>query len=81
MILAAADEIERLRGIEEQNETLRKALLDYAQHAAWRCEYRSRYGSCQCGLDDLMTSLGLPVVPVNDPEARVSSPASEPEAS
>lgn len=42
-------------------------LAEYASHSAWRCEYRTRYKKCVCGLDDLMARIGLPAVPVADP--------------
>jgi hypothetical protein len=45
-------------------------LAEYAEHSSWRCVYRSRYGECVCGLDDLMVKLGFPVVPVQDPERK-----------
>jgi hypothetical protein len=48
---------------------LEEALTEYAEHTAWRCHYRSRYGQCLCGLDDTMRALGLEPVPVHDPEA------------
>lgn len=47
---------------------LREALEEYAEHISWRCQYRSRYGKCLCGLDETMASLGLPPVAVNDIE-------------
>lgn len=43
-------------------------MCEYAGHQSWRCQYRSRYEVCVCGLDELMKSLGLPAVPVDDPE-------------
>ena len=58
--------------IECENARLREGLREYAQHAAWRCEYRSRYGACLCGLDDFMVGIGLEPVPVDDPEARAA---------
>lgn len=45
-----------------------RALTNYADHQSWRCSYRSRYGACCCGLDETMEKLGLPPVPVEDPE-------------
>lgn len=44
-------------------------LFDYVEHGAWRCQYRSRYKSCACGLDDLLVAMGEEPLPVNDPEA------------
>lgn len=44
-------------------------VVEYAEHGSWRCEYRTRYKTCRCGLDDLMERLGLPPVAVADPEA------------
>jgi hypothetical protein len=58
-------------------DALENALRDYAGHQAWRCEYRSRYGACQCGLDETLEKLGLPPVPVNDPESAPAPPAGE----
>lgn len=45
-------------------------LVAYLAHQSWRCQYRTRYGACQCGLDDLTDRLGLPRVTVDDPESR-----------
>lgn len=45
------------------------AITEYAAHASWRCEYRTRYGECHCGLDELCDRLGIDRVPPNDPEA------------
>jgi hypothetical protein len=45
-------------------------LGEYAAHASWRCDYRSRYGECRCGLDELTDRLGLPRVEPHDPEAK-----------
>ncbi len=53
-----------------QAQQMEEALREYASHQAWRCEYRTRYEACQCGLDDTLAKLGLPPVPVDDPEAR-----------
>ena len=47
---------------------LESLIREYAQHTAWRCEYRSRYGRCACGLDYELEKLGLPPIPVHDPE-------------
>jgi hypothetical protein len=47
---------------------LREAFIEYADHQSWRCHYRSRYGVCCCGLDELTARLGLPTVEVHDPE-------------
>lgn len=70
-MLAVSDRVREERDeARGENEDLRQALQDYAAHSAWRCEYRTRYEKCQCGLDDLMTELGLPLIPPNDPEAR-----------
>lgn len=44
--------------------------LEYVQHFSWRCEYRTRYKECQCGLDALCDTLGLDRVPPTDPEAK-----------
>ena len=44
-------------------------FLEYASHQAWRCDYRTRYGKCMCGLDDLCDELGIERIPPNDPEA------------
>jgi len=49
------------------------ALVDlalYAQHLSWRCNYRTRYGRCTCGLDGLCDELGIDRVPPDDPEAK-----------
>jgi hypothetical protein len=53
-----------------QVSVLKRALLDYADHQSWRCQYRTRYKRCVCGLDELMASLGLEPVAVADPEAK-----------
>lgn len=45
------------------------ALPEYASHQSWRCEYRTRYGECYCGLDDVMDALGMDRVPPDDPES------------
>ncbi len=45
------------------------SLADYIAHGSWRCDYRTRYDLCCCGLDDLCDKLGLDRVPPNDPEA------------
>lgn len=58
-----------LRAAVQHVEGLQNALADYADHQSWRCNYRSRYGKCMCGLDELLASYGLPAVPPNDPEA------------
>jgi hypothetical protein len=44
-------------------------LVEFLAHQSWRCQYRTRYGVCQCGLDDLTDRLGLPRVAVDDPES------------
>jgi hypothetical protein len=54
---------------EERAAKLEAALTEYASHQAWRCDYRSRYGSCRCGLDETLKELGMEPVPVYDPEA------------
>lgn len=81
-MLAMSDRIKRERDTARgerdaargENEDLRQALQDYAGHQSWRCEYRTRYRTryqkCECGLDDLMRELGLPLVPPDDPEAK-----------
>lgn len=53
----------------KQIEDLHHALEEYAEHGSWRCHYRTRYLTCRCGLDELMVSLGLEPVEVQDPEA------------
>lgn len=68
--------LDEVNGLIEQYQAALDALRDYAQHASWRCEYRSRYGKCICGLDDAMERFGLPPVGVIDPEAKASNPAS-----
>lgn len=67
-------ELDRLLTVEAERDTLREAFEEYANHTSWRCQYRSRYGSCLCGLDDLMVSFGLATVPPDDPEARPDLP-------
>lgn len=47
-----------------------REMAEYAAHTSWRCEYRTRYGECHCGLDDLCDKLGIDRVPPNDPEAK-----------
>lgn len=49
---------------------LGETLTEYADHLAWRCHYRKRYGTCHCGLDEAMAELGLEPVAVQDPEAK-----------
>ena len=48
---------------------LRLIAVEYAEHGQWRCQYRTRYGRCLCGLDDLLADLGLPPAAFHDPEA------------
>ncbi len=54
----------------EEIETLGDAFNEYSAHQSWRCQYRSRYGKCVCGLDDFVAAYGLEPVPVDDPEAK-----------
>lgn len=49
-------------------------LCEYAQHDAWRCHYRTRYGRCVCGLDELCDQVGLERRPPNDPEGSAQQP-------
>lgn len=48
----------------------RANLTEYLAHQAWRCEYRTRYQACQCGLDDLCDRLGIERVAPDDPEEK-----------
>lgn len=46
-------------------------VQNYAGHQSWRCEYRSRYKVCCCGLDDALVMVGLvpdEIAPVSDPD-------------
>lgn len=45
------------------------ALVDYIAHQSWRCDYRTRYGECCCGLDEITAALGIDPVPPDDPES------------
>lgn len=47
-----------------------RELGEYAEHASWRCAYRTRYKRCQCGLDDLCDRMGIPRILVIDPEEK-----------
>ena len=58
-----------LKAAQAQVEQLRKGFNEFADHQAWRCRYRSRYGKCLCGLDDFTEAHGLDTVTVDDPEA------------
>lgn len=44
-------------------------MQEYLAHGMWRCDYRTRYGRCMCGLDALCKRFGIPPIPPNDPEA------------
>lgn len=67
--LEAYVQLEAVLAVLAERERLLADVIEYAQHDSWRCEYRERYKTCRCGLDDLMARLGLPPVAVNDPEA------------
>lgn len=62
-----------------ERDELLEAFRDYASHQSWRCDYRTRYGECMCGLDDLCDKLGIDRVPPNDPEASRAAPMEEEE--
>lgn len=41
---------------------------NYVEHGSWRCQYRTRYKQCCCGLDERLAALGLPPCAYDDPE-------------
>lgn len=48
-------------------------IEEYAEHAAWRCAYQSRFPwdpDCPCGLTAALRAAGLPVewAAIHDPE-------------
>lgn len=49
---------------------LSEIVQEYVEHGSWRCQYRTRYGSCMCGLDERLAALGLPPCGYDDPEAK-----------
>lgn len=53
----------------EREERLREIVENYVEHGSWRCQYRTRYKQCCCGLDERLAALGLPPCGYDDPEA------------
>ena len=54
---------------EAENQQLREIVENFTEHQSWRCQYRTRYEKCLCGLDEQLAALGLPPCDFHDPEA------------